>query len=125
MDVKDKLEDSLEHIGAYVQTRTDLLLLNLSDKVAKSAATAAVVYVAWSLSGFVLLFLSLALAWWLGQSLDNMAAGFLIVAGIFVVITVVTYVVAKKVLRPTITNKIVKSWNNNDRQDRDNTGHQR
>lgn len=125
MDVKDKLEDSLEHVGAYVQTRMDLLLLNLSDKVAKSAATAAVVYVAWSLSGFVLLFLSLALAWWLGQLLENMAAGFLVVAGIFVLITVVVYVVAKKVLRPNIANKIIKNWTNNDRQDRDNPRHQR
>jgi hypothetical protein len=110
MEVKDKIEDSLEHVGAYVQTRLDLLLLNVSDKLASSASTAVLLFVVWSLSSFVMIFLSLGLAWWIGQQLDNIPAGFFIVAGIYALLTVIIYVISKKVVRPALINKILKQW---------------
>jgi len=115
MEVREKIEDSLEHIGAYVQTRLDLMLLNISDKVANSAATAAVLFILWSLSSFILIFLSIGLAWWIGQEIDSMPAGFFIVAGIYILLTIILYVVAKKVIRPNLTNQILKRWTH-DRQ---------
>ncbi len=111
MEVKDKIEDSLEHVGAYVQTRLDLLFLNASDKLASSVSTAVFSFLLWSLSGFVVLFLSIGLAWWIGQQLDNIPAGFFIVAGIFVLLTGIVYLVTKKVIKQTLMKKLLKHWN--------------
>jgi len=111
MEVREKIEDSLEHIGAYIQTRLDLVLLNISDKVANSASVAIALFLLWSLSSFILIFLSLGLAWWIGQEMNSMPAGFFIVAGIYLLLTIIIYVVAKKIIRPTLINKILKQWN--------------
>jgi len=111
MEVKDKIEDSLEHVGAYVQTRLDLLLLNASDKLASSASTAGFLLFVWSLSGLTVLFLSIGLAWWIGQQLNNIPAGFFIVAGIFLLLTGIVYVATKGILRQTLIKKILKHWN--------------
>jgi len=58
---------------------------------------------------FILLFLGLGAAWWIGEQLDNMKAGFFIVGGVYGMVLIIILAMAKKVLIPGIRNLIIKT----------------
>jgi hypothetical protein len=60
------------------------------------------------LAVFVLLFAGLGAAWWLGEYLNNMKAGFFIVGGLFTLIFAIVLATSHKVLIPRIRNFIIK-----------------
>lgn len=57
---------------------------------------------------FVLLFTGLGLAWWLGENLDNMKAGFFIVGGVYLLVFSVLLATSQKILIPWIRNLVIK-----------------
>jgi hypothetical protein len=80
--------------------------------VTQKAATAASESVGWMvmavLASFLLLFAGLGLAWWIGQLLSSMTAGFFLVAGFFGVLLILLIAFKEQLLYPIIRNKIVK-----------------
>ena len=57
---------------------------------------------------FVLLFVGLGSAWWLGEYMNNMKAGFFIIGGLFTLIFSIVLVASHKVLIPRIRDFIIK-----------------
>ena len=57
---------------------------------------------------FVLLFIGLGAAWWLGEYLHNMKAGFFIVGGFYTLIFMIVLATSRSVLIPRIRNSIIK-----------------
>jgi uncharacterized membrane protein len=57
---------------------------------------------------FVFLFVGLGAAWWLGEYLNNMKAGFFIIGGLFTFIFAIVIAASHKVLIPRIRNFIIK-----------------
>ncbi|SHH92458.1 hypothetical protein SAMN04488109_6133 [Chryseolinea serpens] len=57
---------------------------------------------------FILLFIGVGLAWWAGETLDNMKAGFFIVGGFYVLVLLILLLTARKVLLPNIRNLLIK-----------------
>lgn len=57
---------------------------------------------------FLLLFLSIALAWWLGQYLQNIALGFLITGSIYAFFLLLVFMLRKQILVPYIREIILK-----------------
>ncbi len=57
---------------------------------------------------FILLFAGLGLAWWLGEYLSNMKAGFFIIGALFTVIFAIVLAASHSVLIPRIRNFIIK-----------------
>jgi uncharacterized membrane protein len=60
------------------------------------------------LAVFVLLFVGLGSAWWLGEYMNNMKAGFFIIGGLFTLIFTIVLAASHKVLIPRIRNFIIK-----------------
>jgi uncharacterized membrane protein len=57
---------------------------------------------------FVLLFVGLGSAWWLGEYLNNMKAGFFIIGGLFTLIFAIVLAASGKLLIPKIRNFVIK-----------------
>ncbi len=57
---------------------------------------------------FVLLFVGLGSAWWLGEYMNDMKAGFFIIGGLFTLIFAMVLAASHKVLIPRIRNFIIK-----------------
>ncbi|WP_313980668.1 phage holin family protein [Xanthocytophaga flavus] len=111
MSVKDKLEDSMEHIEAYVQTRFELVLLNTSDKIAHLITDIVLLFIVGIVSLCIALFVGIGLAWWIGDRLQNMPAGFFIVSGIYILLGIILYIVSKKTIKTTFVKQLLNLWN--------------
>ena len=61
----------------------------------------------------VLLFLSIALAFYIGSYLSNVALGFLWVGGLYVLLTIVIVLVRDKIIEGPLLNKFSKLFFNN------------
>ncbi len=107
-ELKNKAEDLTKNIGEYVETYYKLTILKATDKVTTITAGALAGISVLFLGVFVLFFLALALGVWLGQLVNSEAAGYLIVAGIFLLIIVILVMMRKRIVFPMIRNKIIR-----------------
>lgn len=58
---------------------------------------------------FILLFAGLGAAWWLGEYLDNIKAGFFIIGGFYTIIILAVLLTSQKIWIPRIRNMIIKT----------------
>lgn len=106
-ELKTKAGDLTDSVTDYIQTYYKLTVLNAADK-ATSIAAATLASLTIALLGiFVLLFGGIALGIWLGNLLDNPALGYLLVAGIFLLLIIVVIAFRKKLVFPIIRNKLI------------------
>lgn len=107
-DLKEKTTDLADHVGDFADTFYKLTILKLTQKTT-NIASGILLGVAIGIFGFlVVLFLSTALALWLGDLIESRAGGFLITAGIFVVLLAIIAAIRKKVVFPFIRNRIIR-----------------
>jgi hypothetical protein len=97
-----------EDVGDLVDTYISLAKANVTQKAANAASASLGAILMAVLVFFVLLFAALGLAWWVGQLLSSMIAGFLIVAGFFALLLVLLIAFKEQFLYPIVRNKIVK-----------------
>jgi hypothetical protein len=83
MEEKVKIENLVSDVKEYAEERMNLFMLNVQDKTSKAIAGTASVLIMVVLGIFTLAFLSFALAWFIGQMLEQPYLGFLIVAGVY------------------------------------------
>mgnify|MGYP003575390425 CR=1 FL=1 len=95
-------------VGDWVETYRNLMGARIVEHTSLGASVSLLSVVATLVIVFVLLFLGLGSAWWMGEKLDNMKAGFFIVGGIYGAVLIIILVLAKKVLIPGIRNLIIK-----------------
>lgn len=106
-ELKSKAGDLTESITEYIQSYYKLTLLNAADKATSIAASTLASVTIIFMGIFVLFFGGIALAIWLGNVLDNDALGYLIVAGIFLLIIIVIVAMKKKIVFPVIRDKLI------------------
>lgn len=101
----EKIADATEDI---IDTYRNLIAVNLVEytSLGGSVSIVGVVYLIFIV--FVLLFVGLGAAWWIGENLANMKAGFFIVAAAYTAILIGLMLTAKKTLIPFIRNLIIK-----------------
>jgi hypothetical protein len=97
-----------EDVGDLVDTYISLAKANVTQKAANAASVSLGAVLMAVLVFFVLFFAALGLAWWVGQLLSSMIAGFLIVAGFFALLLVLLIAFKEQFLYPIVRNKIVK-----------------
>ncbi len=109
---KNPLSENLTEITAavksYINARIDLLKLTLLQKITK-AGTFMLTFVSVLVSLFsVMIFLMFAFSFWYGQKTGNLAQGFLISAGIFLILLVLIYLLRRVIF----SNTLVKIFSN-------------
>lgn len=103
-----KIEELTEHIKDYVNVRIDSIKLGTAEKTSKVMAN----LIAGSVVGVVFLlfflFLNFSLAYALAEWTGKTWLGFLIVAGIYLVLAIVVWIGRGKIIRIPIMNSMVK-----------------
>jgi hypothetical protein len=103
--VAEKLLDGAENIIATYQ---DLFEIKLVAKVSKHASISILGVIYLMLALCVLIFVGVGCAWLIGLKIDNMAAGFLIVGGAYLVLLLGLMVTSSKVWLPLVRNIVIK-----------------
>lgn len=107
--LKDKVDHLTQHIEEFATTYYDLTVANITKKSAEAASAGIGFALVCIFSFFIVLFAALAGAWWAGDLLENRAAGFLAMGGLFLVLLLLLLLIRKSVIYPYIRNMIVKN----------------
>ncbi|MGZ5245545.1 MAG: phage holin family protein [Flavitalea sp.] len=107
-ELKTKAEDLTKNLKEYAETYYKLTILKVTDKATNVVSGLLAGFSVLFFGVFVLLFSALALASWLGQIVNSEAAGYLIVAGIFLLIIIILVMMRKRIVFPMIRNKIIR-----------------
>lgn len=92
----------------WVETYRNLLGVKVAEHTSLGASISFLSALTMLVIVFILLFLGLGAAWWIGEQLHNMKAGFFIVGGVYGAVLIIILAMAKKVLIPGIRNRIIK-----------------
>jgi hypothetical protein len=107
-EIKSKAESLTHSISNYLDTFYKLALVNLTQKATNVTAGILAGITTFFLFVLTLFFAGMGLAWWLGGIVNSRAAGFFIVAGLFVLIIVLVIILRKKIVFPFLKKAILK-----------------
>lgn len=105
---KKSTEKIVEAAADLVETYRNLVTVRIVEQTTLGASVSIVGILFLLVVVFILLFIGVGLAWWAGETLDNMKAGFFIVGGFYVIVLLVLLLTARKVLLPNIRNLLIK-----------------
>ena len=107
-------------ISTYVETRLELMKLNTYERVAKTMAVFSYGIVLVLLAFFAILFLFLALGFFLGEILNSVALGFLLVVGMYLLLFGITMFFRGKITSK-VTNEIITAMMSKDEKEDEET----
>ena len=110
-----KAEDLAMHLKAYVQIEIELFKLTIAEKLSKIIANFLAAMVVIGVLLLFILFVSIALAFLIGEWLEKMSAGFFIVSILYLLIGVISWYAREKLIRIPILNTILSQLFTNDR----------
>ncbi|MBK8698188.1 MAG: phage holin family protein [Saprospiraceae bacterium] len=105
----NKVESMIEQLKAYANTRVSQVKLSMAEKVSKLAAEMIAMLMAALVFFLFLVILSIAAAIFIGQWLENMWLGFVIVAGVILVVGLILWLSKDRLLRIPIMNKLIEA----------------
>jgi len=108
MEAIKKAEQLVSSIKEYAETRYDIALLNIQDKVSDVLSSIASVAVVAVLGVLILFFVSFGAAWYIGQSLDNPSIGFFCIAGFYLIVAIILIINRDKWIKIPIINALLK-----------------
>jgi len=100
----------IENAGDIVETSYKLLVLKVVEKATKILSSALAALSLFVIGFFVVLFLGIGTAIWIGEALDNLKAGYFITGGIFILIILIIYLLRKKIVFPVLRDSIIKRF---------------
>ena len=106
-NLKEDAKDVFNHASDYAETFYKLNLVRFTRKVSDVASGVVNSFLIFFISLCILLFISFAGAWWLGDVTNNRALGFLLIAGFYLLIVFVLVLMRKKVISPFIRNTLI------------------
>lgn len=109
-NLEEKTEQLGEHVKKYLETFYKLITVQATKKGTSFAALAITAFFLLLLTLFFILFLAIACAKWLGNIWNNEIAGYLGVAGFFLLLLIITLIISKKFLFPYFRNEMVKKF---------------
>ena len=94
-----------EQINQHLETRLAYFSLSATEKAAIISANLVGAFTIFVFAVLVLFFFSMGFAWWLGDFMDNRAAGFALAGLIFLPISFLVY----RWIRPFVRTKVIQS----------------
>ena len=117
-DRRNELERLADQVMAeakgLIESQRRLLLLSTADRVGKASARTVTVVVLIVGVALVLLFASIAGALYIGRRLGDMALGFLIMAGVFVVLSGIFLLIWRGGLRDRLHVAVINEFQSDD-----------
>jgi len=107
-DIQQKAKTLSDDAGELLELYYKLAIVTATQKASNAASAGIAAMIILFLCMFILLFAGLGFAWFLGEALHSMVAGYSIVAGIFLFLMGMILLLRKKVLFPYIRNNIIR-----------------
>jgi len=107
-NLKEDTRDIINHAGDYLDTFYKLSLVRATKKASTIASGVVNSILIFFTVFCIILFASVAAAWWLGDVFESPALGFLTVAGFYLVVVLILLIMRKKVIAPFIRNSLIK-----------------
>lgn len=105
---KNSGEKILDLVGDMVENYRSLITIKVVEQSSIAGAASALGIMLLVTAVFVLLFTGIGFAWWLGEAMDDMKAGFFIVGGVYSLILIILILLSGNVLLPKFRNFIIK-----------------
>lgn len=105
---KDTPENWVDGAADLVESYRNFITIRIVEHTSLGISISIIGVLSLIVGVFVLLFTGLGSAWWLGEYLRNMKAGFFIVGGLYTLIFIIILLTSGKVLVPRLRNLIIK-----------------
>jgi hypothetical protein len=92
-----KVDFLLESLSNYIETRVSLIKKEIKDEVARQLSKVIVFIFVMTLMLFAIGFISTGLAFLIGEWVENMYAGFMIVGGFYLIISIIIWLSRRSV----------------------------
>lgn len=102
-----KVEELTDHVKDYITTKVEITKLRLAEKTSLTIGNIIAALVVAVLFLFVILFGSIAGAWALSDWIGKNYAGFLIVAGFYLLVAIIVWFARGKLIRFPVMNAII------------------
>lgn len=109
---KGTAEEMISTVGELAKTQIELLKLKAVKNTAITLAALVTGVIVGLLILLMLLMVSIGIAYWIGRGLGNVADGFFIIGGAYLLIGSVLYLFRKKWIVTMIQNKIINKMAN-------------
>jgi hypothetical protein len=107
-DIKTHTDSLADKIGSYIETYMKLIGVTTTKKMTGIASLGIISVFILFLCMFILFFLGIGVALWVGEALNNEKAGYFIVAGFYVMCMTIILILRKELIFPFIRNYIIK-----------------
>jgi len=107
-NLKEDAKDILNHASDYAETFYKLNLVRFTRKVSDVASVVVNSVLIFFISLCILLFISFAGAWWLGDVVESRAMGFLLIAAFYLLLIFILVLMRKKIISPFIRNTLIR-----------------
>ncbi len=97
-----------DQVEQYAKTTVELYKLKVAKTLSEVFASVATGFILWVLFLFILLFLSIGTAFYLGKVMGEWHYGFLSIAGLYIIAVVVIYIYRVKCLTRKLNDYIIK-----------------
>lgn len=108
MDQKKDSDTWIDNASDLVETYRKLISIRVVEHTSQGISISIVGIISLVVAVFVLLFTGLGSAWWLGEYLNDMKAGFFIIGGLYLMMLLIIIATSRKVWIPHIRNIIIK-----------------
>jgi hypothetical protein len=103
-----KVEELADNLKEYVNTRIEKAKLRAAEKTSHIVAHAVAAVIVTVVVLFFIVFASIALSLLLGEWIGKEWAGFLIVAGIYLLIAIIVWLTRKQLIQVPIMNSLIR-----------------
>lgn len=107
--LKDSFTDLKDNAGSLADNYIKLAKVQVAEKSISALSLIIVVVLALFLMIFFLFFTGMALGIWIGNMLNNDIAGYLIVAGLYLVVALILIFGRQKLIFPLVAKSIIKT----------------
>jgi hypothetical protein len=108
MEQKKDSDTWIDNASELVENYRKLISIRVIEHTSQGISISIVGILVLVVAVFVLLFTGLGSAWWLGERLNNMKAGFFIIGGLYLLMLLIIIATSRKVWIPHIRNLIIK-----------------
>lgn len=105
--LSDELKEAKNDFEEYVKAQIDLVKLHTAESISRFLSGLLIKMVLFYLFFFVLLFASLAIAFWLEKILDSQGLGFIIVAAFYLIIGILFMAFRKKLVEKPVIQSVI------------------
>lgn len=107
-EVKETADKVLDTATDLIEVHKELAIIKFTQHSTTAASTAILGLLGLIVLVLLLIFFGIGLAWWIGESAENIKSGFFIIGGFYSIVLLALLLSAKKFLLPFIRNKIIE-----------------